>query len=212
MQTPPLRSPGCTVIKVGGSLFDLPELSGLLDAVLLQRRQTHCCLVAGGGWSADAVRKWQRLHGLTESAAHEIAIESMRCGATLLESLIPGSRAAGSRTEVERLRSSGGCTVIDAAGFIRAEEPSSGNALRLAKGWSVTSDSIAAWIAARLEADELILLKSVNRPTTGFRSDSVDDDFHIHASALPRVSWCNLRAEPIGIESFHSSGQVSETR
>ena len=52
------------VAKVGGSLFDLPDLRQRLNRWLVAQADTPVLLIPGGGELADAVRNLHRTHGL----------------------------------------------------------------------------------------------------------------------------------------------------
>lgn len=54
---------GLVVVKVGGSLFDLPDLGPRLRAWLKTLRTADVLLVPGGGPTADVVRSLDRAHG-----------------------------------------------------------------------------------------------------------------------------------------------------
>jgi aspartokinase-like uncharacterized kinase len=77
----------------------------------------------------------------------------------------------------------------------------------LPHSWDVTSDTIAAWIAGRVKAQTLVLLKSVSLPEGATREVAaklklVDPFFPLISSALPRVQYLNLRdtsAKPVDL-------------
>ncbi len=54
------------VVKVGGSLFDLPDLGPRLVQFLARLPTREIILVPGGGPIADLIRKFDQLHGLGE--------------------------------------------------------------------------------------------------------------------------------------------------
>jgi hypothetical protein len=73
--------------------------------------------------------------------------------------------------------------------------------------WDVTSDSIAAWVATRWDASELVLLKSTDLPTNASldearRMQLIDPYFHRLTNETPIVSWCNLREASASIISW----------
>ena len=55
-----------TVVKVGGSLYDLPDLHLRLQPWLSQAKTTDIILVPGGGATADVIRDFDRVHHLGE--------------------------------------------------------------------------------------------------------------------------------------------------
>ncbi len=195
MSTPSARSSTdvqpAVVAKVGGSLYDLPELGERLQRLLLSFSGRRILLVAGGGTSADVVRKLQPVHELSDAAAHRIAMESLRVGERLLCELIPSAILVSSLSDMLQP----GTFVVQAADFVASHEKP--GVEQLAHDWSVTSDSIAAWIGTQVGADEVLLLKSTAAPPnlkSAAATGHVDGAFLTHAGQL-RVSWCNLRAD-----------------
>jgi aspartokinase-like uncharacterized kinase len=137
------------VIKVGGSLFGLPDLGPRLRRWLPTLARADLLLVPGGGAAADVVRDLDRRHGLGEERAHWLALRALTLTAHFLADLLPGARV------VADPRETAGLAVLDAYAFARADDA-------LPHSWAVTSDSVAARAAAVARADRLILLKSVS--------------------------------------------------
>jgi aspartokinase-like uncharacterized kinase len=154
------------VVKVGGSLYDLPDLGPRLRAWLKQAPGSDVLLVPGGGPTADAIRSFDRTHHLGEKRAHGLALEALQLNALFLAMLVPGPEFIEwwDELRVERLRSDGARTFfLDALKFTgRDEQVHPDDALP--QGWSATSDSIAARAAVVSGADHLIVLKSVTIP------------------------------------------------
>jgi len=141
-----------TVVKVGGGVG-----RGAGDAALRAVCSTlgelggrHPLLVVpGGGAFADAVREADRRFGLRAESAHRMAILGMEQFGWLLSDLIPRAvRCTDLAQEV-----SGRAAVLLPAGLPLDELPAS---------WDVTSDSIAAWVADRVGAGRLVLVKAVD--------------------------------------------------
>ena len=135
------------VVKVGGSLFDHPNLSVGLCAYLADIPD-EVLLVAGGGTVVDAVRALDRTYHLGEEACHWLAARATAIPAAVL------ARLAGV-TPADRVG------VLDAEAFLRADEGKPGC---LPHTWAVTTDSIAARVARVYGAAKLVLLKSVEVP------------------------------------------------
>ncbi len=148
---------GLTVVKVGGSLFDLPGLGPRLARWLAALPAAGVLLVPGGGRAADAVRELDRLHGLGEEKSHWLALRALALNARFLADLLPGVRVVESPVE------HGGVAVLDPLAFCLADERDR-PADALPRAWAVTSDSVAARAAAVAGAGQLILLKSVTVP------------------------------------------------
>ena len=120
-------------------------------------------IVPGGGPFADQVRDAQKRMGFSDTAAHAMAILAMdQFGHVILdrhERLAP----ARSLEEIEQRvgrpgKSLSGC---------RPRWPFS--APDIPASWDITSDSLAAWLAGKLGADALLLIKQ-----TGAFSDHDD--------------------------------------
>ena len=136
------------VVKVGGSLYDFPDLKSRLVAFLDALPDPDRLLVPGGGVAADAVRALDRAQGLGETASHWLALRACTLNAHFLAALL----GAG---VVERPGT--GLAVLDPLAFLLADP------VALPESWAATSDSVAALAAASCGA-ELVLLKSVTIP------------------------------------------------
>ncbi|MBC8115157.1 MAG: hypothetical protein H7062_12305 [Candidatus Saccharimonas sp.] len=202
---------GLVVYKLGGSLLSCVDLAARLRAVFQQRHDDRSLIVVGGGAAADVVRDWSRIHALSEDDAHWLALRSLSLNRALVRNLLPESREVSSREAAESLWSEENRPLLlDVEACLReAESP---DRSPLPHCWNVTSDSIAAWIAARWDADELVLLKSTSLPANltldeATRQELVDPFFRHLASETPRVSWCSLREEAASIVSWLGPSQ-----
>jgi aspartokinase-like uncharacterized kinase len=149
------------VIKVGGSLFDLPDLGVRLREWLAVQGTGEVLLVPGGGPAADVVREYDRLHALGEERAHWLALSALTLNARFLASLLPSAVVVPHVRALTAEWLQGKIPVLDPYAFARADEGHSGS---LPHRWTVTSDSLAARLTHVAGADELILLKSVALP------------------------------------------------
>ena len=70
-----------TVVKVGGSLYDLPDLGPRLQRWLPTQDSSRILLVPGGGAAVDVVREFARLHRLSEEDAHWLALHAVTMNA-----------------------------------------------------------------------------------------------------------------------------------
>ena len=180
---PPSAPPPPTCYKLGGSLFDLPDLADRVAAALAGERRA--LLVCGGGAVADAVRGWDRVHRLGEERAHRLACESLGLTARFVAELI-GAELAGDRETAGDVWGRGSVCVLDLPRLLAAEEPR--DPAPPPHAWETTSDALAAWIARRWPAERLVLLKSCDE-----RPGAVDAHFARFAAGL-EVGWVNLRA------------------
>ena len=151
-----------TVVKVGGSLLARTDLPRELKCFLSSLGKAKILLICGGGPTADLVRDWDRRFGLGEENAHWLALGAMGLNGGLLAKLIPSSRLCPSLPQIQEAWRAGGIPILDPVPFIRAEERRS--RVRLPHSWEATSDSVAAWVAGRLGAEEVLLLKSTPPP------------------------------------------------
>jgi len=186
------------VVKVGGSLFDMPRLGERLQRWLDAQPPATNILVAGGGELANSIRELDRLHGIGELPAHWLCVRAMAVTARVLVDLMPNSalvddlESARQLTATRPFRSG----IFDPMPLLMREEPKLPGVV-LPHGWSVTSDSIAARVAELLSADELVLLKSNLPPCDGFEeaagANYVDEFFPNIAGQLAGVRCVNLR-------------------
>ena len=144
--------PGPNVVKLGGSLHDAAELGGWLAALAEAPGPAARVIVPGGGPFADAVRAAQERLGFHDLAAHRMAILAMQQYGLLLQAIEP--RLALLETEAELRILAPGAGGVWLPWRLAGLEPG------IAAGWDVTSDSIALWLARRLEAPRLLLVKS----------------------------------------------------
>ncbi len=188
------------VVKVGGSLLDLPDLRLRLSRWIEGRTSGHYVWIAGGGALADVIRTADAQFKLDEVQCHWWCIQLMEVTARLLEQLLPRARLAESFDELSdslREQQRDSHTVFAVEHFLRNEEPALPGR-PLPHNWSVTSDSIAARIAEAIGARELVLLKSTVPEHNASRNEAsarglVDDDFPMAARHLAKVSCVDFR-------------------
>ncbi|MBC8354102.1 MAG: uridylate kinase [Planctomycetes bacterium] len=183
------------VAKVGGSLFDLADLPVKLRCWIDSQPGVNV-LVAGGGRFGDSVRQADDTFALGDATAHRLALDAMCLSAELLAVLLPEMTLLHSLHEVGEKLSNGESVVFNPREAM--ESPS----CQLPHSWDVTSDSIAAYIASELRAQELVLLKSTLLPVNTNRSQAaeaglVDAHFPQAAPAAQSVRWVNLRSTPV---------------
>src|SRR2546422_294782 len=85
------RSRRTVVVKVGGSLLDIPDLVDRLRGALAALATPRIILVVGGGSAAELVRQRSRLDNLGEDKSHWLAIRAMTFNSYLVEALLPNS-------------------------------------------------------------------------------------------------------------------------
>jgi 5-(aminomethyl)-3-furanmethanol phosphate kinase len=176
------------VIKLGGSLLGWPQWP--IEFRTWRARQSPAAdvLVVGGGALVDALREWDRAHCVSTAAAHWLAVGAMGLTARMALELLPDTVLVNDETGLHR-DAEGSLQVFDCERILQ-KYPAD-----LPHNWHVTSDSIAAYLAKRLEASELVLLKSTLPVTPGENtrgSNYVDAYFSTAARGLS-VRCVNLR-------------------
>jgi aspartokinase-like uncharacterized kinase len=149
------------VVKVGGSLFDWPELSGRLQRFLATLKGTNVLLTPGGGPTADVVRQFDKCHHLGEETSHWLALHALALNALFLQKLLPGTQVVGDLNAAQSCWQRGSTPILDMHCFAREDESRPDH---LPHAWQVTSDSLAARVAVVARAARLILLKSKDAP------------------------------------------------
>ncbi|HZV98350.1 MAG TPA: uridylate kinase [Methylophilaceae bacterium] len=141
------------VIKLGGSLLGSPELDSWLET-LTRHGDGKIIIVPGGGIFANAVRESQERTGASDEVAHHMAVMAMDQYGVLMTGLNPELVTAESELEIAERGWQHRAIVWLPSKMVCADESIPAN-------WHVTSDSLAAWLAARLNAEHLILVKSL---------------------------------------------------
>ncbi len=140
------------IVKIGGSLLGSPELSRWLE-VLVKFSKGHVIIVPGGGLFADAVREAQNLTNASDAIAHQLALLAMDQFGLLLAGMNDGLVTASSELEIAERGWQHRAMVWLPSQMILADQS-------IPQNWQVTSDSLSAWLANKLAAEQLILVKS----------------------------------------------------
>jgi aspartokinase-like uncharacterized kinase len=146
------------VIKIGGSLARDPLLVDWLEHVN-DLGGGRVVVVPGGGGYADGVRHAQAEWHLDDVVAHNMAILAMGQFAFMLQGLCRDLVLAVDELELERTIHSGRVALWMPLQLLRREADE-------LTTWDVTADSLALWLANRLNAERVILVKSCPIPVT----------------------------------------------
>jgi aspartokinase-like uncharacterized kinase len=128
---------------------------------VLAHPTASCTVVPGGGRFADAVRTAQAEWNITDDAAHAMALLAMAQYGLALQSRAPGLALARGLAALEQ----GDHTAPRLWLPILADQHAL-DADGLPRDWSLSSDSIALWLANRLQADALVLVKPLDGKST----------------------------------------------
>jgi aspartokinase-like uncharacterized kinase len=205
------------VVKLGGSLLAGGDLSGLMGALVEAASAWRLAVVPGGGGFADAVRGACARHSPSASAAHWMAILAMDQHAHLLAGVCPAARLVATPQELAAVAGARELPLLAPYAWLRAEDP-------LPHGWHVTSDSIAAWVAGRVGARRLVLLKSIEGVSTdGVLQETVQagspaalagivDEYFAEALAPGLECWVLSGRRPERLARLLKEGRAPGTR
>jgi 5-(aminomethyl)-3-furanmethanol phosphate kinase len=143
---------GITVVKLGGSLAASADLRAWLDAIA--SCAGHVVIVPGGGPFADAVRVAQSKMRFDDHAAHRMAVLAMEQFGCALASLHERFKIAASVAAIHRVLRAREVPVWAPAKMVFG-------ATGIPESWDVTSDSLAAWLAGKIDAQRVMLVKKV---------------------------------------------------
>ena len=153
------------IVKLGGSLAGDSTLWQWLET-LARCGGGRVVIVPGGGPFADAVRDAQELWGFDDSTAHGMALLAMEQYGLMLCGLCPALVPARSQAEIYAvLRNAGVVVWLPAAMTHNGDD--------IPARWDVTSDSLSAWLARRMSAERLVLVKACDIPAQRFNADEL---------------------------------------
>ncbi|MCR9297194.1 MAG: hypothetical protein NXI32_31225 [bacterium] len=210
------------VIKLGGSLLDLPQIGFKLQQWLLGQPAALNLIVVGGGEIVEAVRRLDRIHQFDPSQVHWWCVDLLTTTARIAANQIPDCGLIDTQSELKSVLEAGSgspattttYTVVPSAFYSRDVHEEMFPSLHeipqawdLPHTWDTTTDSIAALLGLLTRAGELILMKSVDPvdPNEAGQIRSacemwaklglVDAAFPRIATSIPKIRWVNLRAD-----------------
>jgi aspartokinase-like uncharacterized kinase len=151
------------VVKIGGSLLLRPDLANALRRLITERfADAQVNLVVGGGAMIDAFRQLDSIHSLDPVEIHWQCVTALRHTGEIVARLLPDCVIIDSIESYNlhrQLQRRAGWFVVIPEVFYHRD---SGDSLPC--DWTTTSDSIAALLAKKIDAEKLILLKSCDVP------------------------------------------------
>ena len=198
------------LIKVGGSLGRGAALPPLLQRIGLLAGRRRLLVVPGGGVFADLVRRQTARVPVEEATAHQMALFAMDQFGLLLSSQTRRATVVDNLQAAELVAEAGRVPILLASSLVRA-------AAGLERSFRLTSDSIAAHLAGRVRAANLVLLKSFRRPAGRIpdraaaealaRKGKVDPLF---PALLPSgtAAWILCGREPAQLDRFMPAGAL----
>lgn len=143
------------VLKLGGSLYGSDELARWARALVPQG--LPLVVVPGGGPFADRVRAAQRRWEIDDLHAHAMALLAMEQMGLLLCSLDQRLVPCDSSDSIRVAAHNGQVAVWMPTRQVLAQRA-------IVADWTVTSDSLALWLARDLDAKGVALIKSADLP------------------------------------------------
>ena len=139
------------VVKLGGSLARDPRLREWLQ-MLAEFGGGLVTVVPGGAGFADAVRDAQARWRFDDVVAHNMAVLAMAQTAHMLHGLEPRLVMAADDAQIRQALHAGRPALWLPLALLR-------DAPDMLTSWEVTSDSLALWLARRLNAERLVVVK-----------------------------------------------------
>lgn len=155
------------VVKIGGSLADDPMLADWLEQ-LNDLGGGRVVIVPGGGGFADAARRSQTTWHLDDLVAHNMAILGMGQFAFMLHGLHAELELCANEGDIIATMRRGRIAVWMPLGLLRDKHDE-------LTTWEVTSDSLALWLAGRLNAERTVIIKSCPIPDFAAWQDLADE-------------------------------------
>lgn len=226
-----------TILKPGGSLARDEAHLALFETIAeLATARHRLVIVPGGGVFADAVRRECSVSAISSTAAHWMAVLAMdqmaylfagqtrsRCGGSKRSDAMREARfqVARSAAGIARALERNDVPILAPFSWLHAADP-------LPHSWDVTSDSIAAWVAAQLGAQRLVLLKSVDgicddsdtlRPAirrtaiegVAESGNGIVDGYLVHALAATTECWVINGRRPERLRALVEYGATTGT-
>ncbi len=155
-----------TVIKLGGSLSGDARLESWLN-VLAESQSV--VIVPGGGPYADAVRAQQARWKFSDILAHRMAVLAMDQFAMQLHGIEPRLSLENDLTALKQTCANRRAAIwLPSLMVLAAEE--------IPASWNITSDSLAAWLARKIYADNLVIVKSCDVPSGATIAQLIEND------------------------------------
>lgn len=213
------------VLKIGGSLSRGIGLESVCRMICRLGTSYRLLVVPGGGVFADQVRIAYERFGLSETAAHSMALSAMDQYGYTLNHLISNSILITDLLSAYQGLSSGRVPILLPSASVLRDSC-------LPHSWSVTSDTISAWVAQSASCPRLVLLKDVEgllrndangKPTSEHidaltvdqlfeHTGGVDEYLATFLSSVDLETWILSGMHPERLEELLERGHTTGTR
>ncbi|MHC1551431.1 amino acid kinase family protein [Phyllobacterium sp. K27] len=185
------------IVKLGGSTAGETQMQHWIDAIA--NAAFPVVIVPGGGPFADQVRISQRRLDYSDQAAHAMAILAMDQFGIAIAERHPDLRMARTVHEIKALLDRGHTPVwLPSAMTIGAAD--------IPCSWDITSDSLSAWLAGVLSADDMLLVKQTDEYqhystveelaaagiVDGMLTAMLTGDIRVHIAGPQILNWLDL--------------------
>jgi len=145
------------VVKIGGSVLlnCRDSIRPLFAKIAEVAKIFRLVATPGGGSFADEVRRIHKEFELSDTTVHWMAILAMDQNAFIINQFLEGSHVVSDVSDARRITKGHRVAILAPFRLMRNRDP-------LPHSWSVTSDSIAAYVAKSMRARMVILLKDVD--------------------------------------------------
>jgi 5-(aminomethyl)-3-furanmethanol phosphate kinase len=140
------------IVKLGGSLSREPALPRWLE-MLAEVGSGRVIVVPGGGGFADQAREAQAWWQLDDLVGHNMAVLGMAQTAFMMQALCPALQLAADEGQLIEVLRGGHAALWLPLDLLRTQPDELTH-------WGVSSDSLALWLASRLHAERLLLVKA----------------------------------------------------
>ncbi len=142
------------VVKIGGSLASDELLPCWLDSLSCYGGG-DVVIVPGGGPFAEQVRSSQRFWHIDDSTVHVMALLGMEQYGFMMSGIRNDLVPVECENDIFLVLKKAGVPIWLPTFMVTREDD-------IEHSWDVTSDSLAAWLARKIGANRLLLVKSVN--------------------------------------------------
>lgn len=140
------------LVKLGGSLSRESPLPRWLE-MLAEVGGGRVIVVPGGGGFADQARDAQAWWQLGDLVGHNMAVLGMAQTALMMQALCPALQLAADEDQLLEVLRRGQTALWLPLDLLRTQPDELTH-------WGVSSDSLALWLASRLQAERLLLVKA----------------------------------------------------
>ncbi|HWH74280.1 MAG TPA: aspartate kinase [Methylibium sp.] len=140
------------VVKLGGSLAREAVLPQWLE-MLAEVGGGRAIVVPGGGPFADQAREAQAWWQLDDLAGHNMAVLGMAQTALMMQALCPALQLAADEAQIREVLRRGQTALWFPLDLLRTRADELTH-------WGVSADSLSLWLARRLHAERLLVVKA----------------------------------------------------